>query len=104
MRSSHVVGGSSAAFVGAIAVSLVNRFFHSHISDAEAFVIGGAALSAGVGIGHAIATLGVFGAIKRFFKGPENVPVVYAQVDPASAAQPAPAPDPSAPAGVLPGA
>ena len=69
MNTSHVVGGGAATLLGAVAVALVNRFFHSHISDADALVIGSAAVSAGVGLGHVIGSVGVAGLFSRVLHG-----------------------------------
>lgn len=69
MNTSHVVGGGVATLLGAVVVSLVNRFFHAHVSDADALVIGGAAVSAGVGLGHVIGSVGVAGLFARFLHG-----------------------------------
>ena len=69
MATSHVVGGGAAAFIGAVVVSVVNHVFKSHVSDADALVIGAAAVSAGAGLGHAIGTVGVLGLFKRVLHG-----------------------------------
>lgn len=74
MATSHVVGGGSAALVGAVAVSLVNRFFHSHVSDTDAIVIGAAAVSAGAAVGHEIASVGLAGIFKRIVRGAPKPP------------------------------
>lgn len=75
MNTSHVVGGGAATLLGAVAVSLVNRFFHAHVSDADALVIGGAAVSAGVGLGHIIGAVGVAGLLSRLMHGAPKAPV-----------------------------
>lgn len=72
MSSSHVVGGGAAAFIGAVAVSLINRFFHSHVSDAEALVIGGAAVSLGAALGRSIEKSGVAGLVSLFLHGSKS--------------------------------
>lgn len=69
MATSHVVGGGAAAFIGAVVVSVVNHVFKSHVSDADALVIGAAAVSAGAGLGHVVASVGILGAFKRVLHG-----------------------------------
>jgi hypothetical protein len=69
LNTSHVVGGGFATLFSAVAVSLVNHFFHAHVSDADAMVIGGAVLSAGVGLGHVIGSVGVAGLFSRILHG-----------------------------------
>lgn len=69
MATSHVVGGGAAAFVGAVVVSLINHFFHSHVSDADALIIGGAAVAAGAGVGRVVETVGLLGAFKVLLRG-----------------------------------
>lgn len=74
MNTSHVVGGGAATLLGAVAVSLINRFFHSHVSDADAIVIGSAAVSAGVGLGHVIGSVGIAGLFSRVLHGAPKAP------------------------------
>lgn len=72
MNTSHVVGGGAATLLGAVAVSLVNRFFHSHVSDADALVVGSAVVSAGVGLGHVIGSVGVSGLFSKLMHGSKS--------------------------------
>lgn len=69
MATSHVVGGASAAFVGGVVVSLINHFFHSSVSDADALVIGGAVVGAGAGLGRALEVGGISGLISTVLHG-----------------------------------
>lgn len=75
MATSHVVGGASAAFIGGVVVSLINHFFHTSVSDADALVIGGAVVGAGAGLGRAIEKGGIAGLFSRVLHGAPKAPV-----------------------------
>ena len=68
IQTAHVAGGGAGSIIGAVVVAVCNHF-HVHVSDVDATIIGSAALSAGVGLGHVFAAVGVFPAIKKFFTG-----------------------------------
>jgi len=68
LRASHVVGGSLSAVVGVIAVAVSNHFA-LHLSDEDALLVGGAAVSMGAGLGHIIGQVGLFGAFRRLLHG-----------------------------------
>lgn len=68
LRPAHVAGGGVSVVVGAIAVAVCNHYGWN-VSDADALVIGGAAVSVGAGLGHIISKVGVFGAFKQFLHG-----------------------------------
>lgn len=53
---------------GAVVVAVCNHFGW-HVSDSDSLLIGGAAVSIGVGIGHVLSTVGVSGAFKRLWRG-----------------------------------
>ena len=69
LAASHVVGGGSGAVLGAAVVGLVNHFLHTHVSSVDSAVIGSVALSTGVGLGHVIGQVGIFGAFGRLLHG-----------------------------------
>jgi hypothetical protein len=68
LQTSHVAGGSLGGIAAVIVVSVCNRY-HWHVSDVDAVFIGSAALSAGAGLGHVFAQVGVRGAVKRLWRG-----------------------------------
>lgn len=53
---------------GAVIVAVCNHFGW-HVSDVDAVLVGGAAVSAGVGLGHVVGKVGIFGAFKQFLHG-----------------------------------
>ena len=69
MNVSHVAGGGVGAVLGAAVVAVVHHFFHVNVSDLDASLIGSVALSAGVGLGHALAKGGVLGLVKEILHG-----------------------------------
>lgn len=69
LNVSHVAGGGFGAVIGAAVAGLVSKFAHVHVSDVDAALIGSAAVSAGVGLGHAIAKGGVVGLFRVFVHG-----------------------------------
>lgn len=69
LNTSHVAGGGFGVVLGAAIAGLASRFLHVHVSDVDAALIGGAALSAGVGLGHAFGKGGVFGVIRAILHG-----------------------------------
>lgn len=97
MATSHVVGGGVAAAIGAVAVSVVNHFTHLQLSDPDAVIIGGAAVSAGAGLAHVIEQVGILGIFRRILRGapaPAQPVVVMSHdvVVPAAVQAPAPGP------------
>lgn len=69
MTASHVAGGGIGAITGALVVGLLKHFGIAATSDVDAAVIGSAALSVGVGIGHAINEYGITGIAAIIWKG-----------------------------------
>lgn len=67
-RPAHVAGGGLAVIVGAVAVAIANHFGYQ-LSDADGVLVGGAALSAGAGIGHVIGQVGISGAAAFVWRG-----------------------------------
>lgn len=65
---SHVAGGGIVGIVGAVVVAVCNHFGW-HVSDVDAVLVGGAAVSTGVGLGHVIGKVGIVGAFKHFWRG-----------------------------------
>lgn len=72
LRPSHVAGGGFAGVAGAVVVAVCNHFGWP-VSDVDAVLIGGAAVSAGVGVGHVISTVGVRGAFAALWRGQPGV-------------------------------
>ena len=68
IRAAHVAGGGAAVAVGAVVVAICNHFSWN-ISDSDALLVGGAAVTAGVGLGHIISKVGVLGAFKQLAFG-----------------------------------
>lgn len=69
MNASHVAGGGIGAILGAVIVGLLRHFGVAAPSDVDAAVIGSAALSAGVGLGHAVNEYGVAGIAAILWHG-----------------------------------
>lgn len=69
LNTSHVAGGGFGTAVGVAVVSLLNHYAHTHLTDADAVLIGAAALSTGVGIGHVFAKGGLLGLVRAFLHG-----------------------------------
>lgn len=74
MQVSHVAGGGIGALLGAVAAGLLHKFTSLTVSDVDAALIGSAALSLGVGLGHAIDTYGVKGLFARLWRGAPKPP------------------------------
>lgn len=68
LRASHVVGGGVSAVV-AVAALAVSNHFNLHLSDEDAILVGGSAVSAGIGLGHIIGQVGVLGLFRRVLRG-----------------------------------
>ena len=68
LRASHVVGGGLST-VAAVAALAVSNHFKLHLSDEDALLVGGAAVSAGIGLGHVIGQVGVLGLFRRILRG-----------------------------------
>lgn len=68
LRPSHVAGGGTGSVIGTVVVAVLAHF-HLHVSDVDAVMIGSGALSLGVGLGHVIGKVGVFGAVGQFLHG-----------------------------------
>lgn len=92
MTASHVTGGGLGAVLGAAAVGLLKRYTSYDATAVDASVIGSAALSAGVALGHGVSVYGVRGLVGSLWRG-----------SPSPAEEPAPgvaaAPPPAPPAG-----
>ena len=71
MNGAHVTGGAVGAAFGAVLAPLLARY-GVHVTDTTASLIGVAACSLGVGLGHVISKQGIWPAIKRVFVGPER--------------------------------
>lgn len=69
MNPSHVAGGGIGAILGAVVVGLLKHFGVATVTDIDAAVIGSAALSAGVGVGHAINKYGLAGIASIIWHG-----------------------------------
>ena len=68
LSASHVAGGGVIGAAGAVVVAVCNHFGW-HVSDVDAVMVGGAAVSVGAGLGHVIGKVGVFGAFKQLLRG-----------------------------------
>jgi len=68
VSASHIAGGGVVGGVGAVVVAVCNHFGW-HVSDVDAVLAGGAAVSVGVGLGHVIGQVGIKGAIKQLWGG-----------------------------------
>lgn len=71
MNEAHVAGGAFGALLGAILAPLLAKY-GVHVTDTTASLIGVAAASLGVGLGHVISSQGLWPAVKRVFVGPEG--------------------------------
>lgn len=74
MNGVHIAGGGFGTLVGAIVAQALRRYAGWDLSDADAALIGSAALSAGVGLGHVFSTAGALPALRRALYGPEKPP------------------------------
>lgn len=75
MNASHVTGGGVGAVLASVAVGLLHRFTSLTVSAADAALLGSAALSAGVALGHGIGRYGLKGLVTRLWGGePKLVP------------------------------
>lgn len=82
MNGAHVTGGAIGAAVGAVLAPLLARCGVS-VTDSTASLIGVAAASLGVALGHVISDQGVWPAVKRVFVGPQKpAEVTYPAVGP----------------------
>lgn len=68
LRASHVAGGGVVGVAGAVVVAVCSHFGW-HVSDVDAVLVGGGAVTAGVGVGHVIGQVGIVGAVKRLVFG-----------------------------------
>lgn len=71
MNEAHVAGGAFGALLGAILAPLLAKY-GVHVTDTTASLIGVAAASLGVGLGHVVSKQGIWPAIKRAFVGPQK--------------------------------
>lgn len=71
MDGAHVTGGAFGAAVGAVLAPLLARY-GVDVTDSTASLIGVAAASLGVGLGHVVSKQGIWPAIKRAFVGPQK--------------------------------
>lgn len=71
MNGAHVTGGAIGAAVGAVLAPLLAKY-GVHVTASTASLIGVAAASLGVGLGHVISDQGIWPAIKRVFVGPQK--------------------------------
>jgi hypothetical protein len=68
LTASHVAGGGGSVVVGAVVVAICNHYGWD-VSDVDALVVGGAALSFGVGLGHIVGKVGILGAFNTLLHG-----------------------------------
>lgn len=68
LRASHVAGGGVAVALADALVAVLSHY-GVHVSDVDALIVGGAAASAGAGLGHVIGAVGLVGAFKRLLRG-----------------------------------
>lgn len=73
MNGAHVAGGGLGTLVGAAIAEALRRYAHWDVSDADAALIGSAALSAGVGFGHLVSSVGLLPALRKALRGPQRV-------------------------------
>lgn len=71
MNGAHVTGGAIGAAVGAVLAPLLARY-GVHVTDSTASLIGVAAVSLGVGLGHVVSQQGIWPALVRVFTGPQK--------------------------------
>lgn len=90
MNVNHVSGAAVGAVLGAILVACLHRYGIAAISDSQAALIGAGTAAAGVGVAHALWTVGLLPIIHRILHGPPK---------PDASEQPQPQPTPS-PAGL----
>lgn len=71
MNGAHVAGGALGTLLGAILSPLLAKY-GVHVTDSTASLIGVAAVSFGVGLGHIVSHQGIWPAVKRVFVGPQK--------------------------------
>lgn len=71
MNGAHVTGGALGAAVGAVLAPLLAKY-GVHVTDSTASLIGVAAASLGVGLGHVVSQQGILPALKRALVGPQR--------------------------------
>lgn len=71
MNGARVTGGAVGAAVGAVLAPLLAKY-GVHVTDSTASLIGVAAVSLGVGLGHVVSQQGIWPALKRAFVGPQG--------------------------------
>lgn len=69
LNTGHVTGGGFGALIGVIIATLLRRFGHYSLSDADAVLLGSACVSAGIGIGHGVFTHGITGLFREIWRG-----------------------------------
>lgn len=89
MNGAHVTGGAIGTLLGAVLAPLLARY-GVHVTDSTASLIGVAAASLGVGVGHVISTEGIWPALVRAFVGPRKAGQVKGQADAPEAVSVAP--------------
>lgn len=72
MSGAHVTGGAIGAAVGAVLAPLLAKY-GVRVTDSTASLIGVAAVSLGVGLGHVVSQQGILPALKRVFVGPQGL-------------------------------
>ena len=82
MKAAHVAGGAAGALAGLVVATVLRRYVGWDVTQADASLIGSAALSAGAGIGHVWSTTGIIPAVRRGVFGPKAPAPVVGQVDP----------------------
>jgi hypothetical protein len=70
MNGAHVSGGALGAVLAAILSPLLTSWGLGTLPDSTYALIGSLGLAMGVGLGHVIATQGLWPALKRVFTGP----------------------------------
>lgn len=97
MKAAHVAGGAFGALAGLVVATVLRRYVGWDVTQADASLIGSAALSAGAGVGHVWTTTGLIPAVRRGIFGPPKAKDVAQFVETVKAtgtAAPAPAPAP----------
>lgn len=72
MDASHVSGAALGATLGAILAAALHRYHVTAVTDAEAALIGAAFVALGVGIAHALWTIGLGPIFSRIIHGPSR--------------------------------
>lgn len=90
MKGAHVAGGGLGALLGLVVATALRRYAGWHVSDADASLIGSAAVAAGAGLGHVWTTVGLIPAVRRGVFGPPKAKTPEKVLEAASAVLQAP--------------